>query len=290
MALKEHQIKEAKLLYDSLDEIQNFIDENIIKPKKAMVKKDIYAGVKGMIPAMDVDKFGRAFSVCIKLGKIKGIVSAKKAGYKPLSGISVQDEDKTKIIKNKLEPLKTFLEDNMIEQDKAYTSKTLYEECGLFNDVTQAQFSQAFSIALKEGLITGIEAIRGFGYRKVGSNIVPPAPSKRAALSEDRFSIKLTRSLRLCSVDSRNWALQKQNSVGDGFVWVSKLYWPSLEFALKGIANRLVNNQLRTKNIELSDIKDVCAFIKEAEENVIKAIKGEIDDLDLADDEDEAVA
>lgn len=96
MSLNEQQQKDLKILENHLQEVQAFVDENIINKNKAMASSLIWKGLANTIPDMDEGSFKRSFSLNVKVGNIKGIYGAKRAGFKPLDSnneIITEDND-----------------------------------------------------------------------------------------------------------------------------------------------------------------------------------------------------
>lgn len=191
MSLNEQQQKDLKILETHLQVIQTFVDENIVKKNKAMVSSLIYSGLSSSIPDVDEPSFKRSFSLNVKVGNIKGIYGAKRAGFKPIDDSGVDDGD------------------------------TLPAP--------------------------------------------PPIPTED---EEGKTSIRISRSLRLCGVDKRNWAFQKLQQVNDGYVWLSMHYWPDLSSALRGVTKILLNKEIKSVKADISGMENVIKAIGEAEERI----------------------
>ena len=93
MSLNEQQQKDIKALETHLEIIQKFVDENIVQKNKAMPSAQIYSGLSSSLPNIDESLFKRSFSLNVKEGNIKGIVGAKRAGFKPINEKENEVED-----------------------------------------------------------------------------------------------------------------------------------------------------------------------------------------------------
>lgn len=111
MTLSNSDMKTLKLIESSIQEIQKFVDRNIVSTI-AMPAKEIYAKMhRQNLCTLDETTFIKGFRLAISLGKITGIEGAKRAGYRRCGSkpkvISVVEE--------KLEEIESLPENDLVE-------------------------------------------------------------------------------------------------------------------------------------------------------------------------------
>lgn len=126
-----------------------------------------------------------------------------------------------------------------------------------------------FRALVKSGDVTGIVGKRKIGYCRPDrvNQSKSPAPED----SEDvptGACIRLSRNQRIYAVDTRNWALQAWN----GSQWVSQAYWGTLDKAMKGTAQRLLNKEIKA-TISTDKLDSLTQTILAAETRILENLQ-----------------
>lgn len=86
---------------------------------------------------------------------------------------------------------------------------------------------------------------------------------------DDACSVMINSKNRIHATDRRNWVIQRLNQN----TWVSLAYYPSLELAFKGMAKKLLNNELKAELTTAQQLKEFGFILENLEnklENLIK--------------------
>ena len=169
------------------------------------------------------------------------------------------------LLKDHIKTVQEFVDKN-ITNDNPMPAKDIF--AGLsgrghyakINGLSQDEFVNSLRINVKIGRICGIAPKRRWGYCRVDE-------------ADGKMTIPIGRKYRIYSVDNHNWALQKRNASN----WISCAYWSRLDQALRGVARRMVNGELRTTAVIVKDLREAAQLVNDAEERIYQVLKGEAD-------------
>jgi hypothetical protein len=146
-------------------------------------------------------------------------------------------------------------------------------------------FETAFRIAVRDGLITGIESGgRGSGgYRKIGTG--PVAVNKPKETTKDdgeeesstkhSAEINISEHTRLVSADHRNWTLQ----VLRGSAWANEAYFSNFRPMLESVTvRRIIDEELRNSGtFDINELEDKITSIEERIAGLLQKMIIELD-------------
>jgi hypothetical protein len=172
--------------------------------------------------------------------------------------------------------IQEFMNKNITSFEKKMSGPQIYAALAdSLGGLSQSEFQMALSNSIKGGLIEGFEGIRGKhgGYVPVESEKPKGEVADGVDSPKNNMTIDIGGGLSLVSYDAMNWAI-----VG----LTTKYYYNTLEMAIRGIAKKALNNEIKTlaNNHSLDSIVEV---IGQAERNIIerfeKTLKHKIEEV-----------
>lgn len=241
-----------------LDDIQAFIDLHI-QNSNTMTAAEI---ADGFCKENDCDlsqkDFVASFRVALRENKITGIQNAGRAGYRREGTHSKSKDDQLEDIALYLDDLQAFV-DLYIQGDNKMTAAAIYTQFKKENgcDLEEEVFIKAFRLAIKEGLITGLESAYRYGYKRIGTG---NSPSSKASEDEDNAErtqgvIQIDENRRVVSLDRFCWAIQTRKESG---IWTNEGYYGNVYSLIRGIARKLIDLEFKTMdtfNMEELEVK-----------------------------------
>ena len=261
------------LIEPFLSELQVYIEVNICDGN-TMTAAAIHEGFKEDVGCdLDADDFVKGFRVAVRCGRITGIESAKRLGYRKIG-----DTPKTHSANDAaLDDIQPYLEgiqkfvSARIRGEVRMTAAVIYTkfkaEVGC--ELSEDEFIKSFRLAIREGKITGLESAYRFGYKEasVGGSSSEDDSEEEEKTGHDVCSIIIDDRRRLVPLDRLNWAYQVRKDSG---TWAIEAYFTNFQNALRCIARRLIDDEVR--GFERFNLLAIEERINEAENRVTELL------------------
>jgi hypothetical protein len=193
-----------------------------------------------------------------------------------------------------------FVDDNITE-GVAMPAKVVYAELASQVQLSEKDFIASFRVNVRCGRISGIEGARRWGYRCIGDGPIThaytngemkpiaahngkktklePEPEPEEPEPEEpeepesepepelypehtKTVLYLTKFYRLVGLDRYQWALQKRSGESS---WQNRGYWSSLQDALRAVARKMLNDEIKAAAETITDLKDLARVVRDAE-------------------------
>ena len=272
MALSKSDERVFGLIFPHLGDLQAYVDENI-KGSNSMTAQAVYDGF-GVGLGLSANDFINAFRLAVRIGKITGIESAKRAGYKRVGSVLTVKAEGPSLLEPYLTELQAFI-NARITGEVRMTAAVIYKKfkaekgCELSED----DFVKAFRMGIRDGHITGLESAYRFGYKEaVGYNDTSRAP--RAPVVSDVVEdgeesldslpvtsdspkvgvIYIDDDHRVISLDRLNWGYQARKGSG---IWVTEAYYSNTFASARSIVRKLMDESLKeTLAFDIDEFED----------------------------------
>lgn len=266
MTLSKSDERVFGLIFPHLGDLQAYVDENI-KGSNSMTAQAVYDGF-GVGTGLSANDFINAFRLAVRIGKITGIESAKRAGYKRVGSVLTTKVDGPSPLEPYLVELQKFI-DSRITGEVRMTAAVIYKKfkaekgCELSED----DFVKAFRMGIRDGKITGLESAYRFGYKEAGE--APAAPVVRDIEDDGEESldslpitsdspkvgvIYIDDDHRVISLDRLNWGYQARKGSG---VWVTEAYYSNAFASVRSIVRKLMDESLKeTLAFDIDEFED----------------------------------
>jgi hypothetical protein len=171
-----------------------------------------------------------------------------------------------------IDRVQAFVDENITE-GVAMPAKAVYEKFTAQRPddtfLCEKDFVASFRVNVKIGRIKGIEGVRRWGYRRIGSGPItnghtngkaePSAPEPVT-----KTVIYLTDTHRLIDLDKYQWALQKRS----GESWQNRGYYSCLGDALRSAAVKMLNDEIKASTETIMEVKDLGRLVRNAEDRL----------------------
>lgn len=274
MTLNKTEEKQLELITPFLDELQKFVDDNI-KESSALTAAGVYEKfTPGSNCKLTADDFIKSFRIAVKSGKITGIESAKRLGYRRI-GEKVVTKTMPDMALAGIEPYLGALQvwiDQRIQGEVRMTAAVIYtkfkNEKGCV--LEEEDFIKSFRLALREGKLTGLESAYRFGYKRIGSGPVKEREDTTSTEEEidTRCEIIIDDRRKIVPLDRLNWGLQTRKDSG---TWVTEAYFPNISSHVRCIAIKLLDSEL--KNIPRFHLEQLEEKFAEAEKRITNLLQ-----------------
>jgi hypothetical protein len=246
--------------------IQEFVSKHI-KNGNAMTAAKVYEGFSKETKCdISEDDFIKGFRVAVREGLIKGIIGAKRAGYKAIGDTVTPKQSANpclEAIEEHLETIQEFIDKN-IQGEVRMTAAAIHSKvkCGL-DEVT---FVNGFRAAIKEGKITGLESAYRLGYKRAEES----SDEEEESESQDDSSceIMIGNKKKMVPIDRHNWAYMERRGSG---TWSTEGYFPNTKKGLIGIASKVLDSELR--NSPSISIAELEKRITQAEASIAQSLE-----------------
>ena len=172
-------------------------------------------------------------------------------------------------VKPHLATIQQWVDENITE-DVAMPSKEIGARLSEIIDLPAEELAVGFRGLVKSGDILGIAGRRKVGFCRPGyQGQKKSSPAVVDTGPPENTCVELSQTQRIYAVDARNWALQTWN----GSAWLSQAYWSTLDQALRGVARRMVNRELRIRTLDVKDLNQLSTAIQAAENNVLASLQ-----------------
>jgi hypothetical protein len=197
-----------------------------------------------------------------------------------------------------LDKVATFL--GKMKVGDSMPSADIYKEMGKL-PIGLDTFKVGFSVAVNQGMITGMKSVKRSGFKRIGDiNVVsvdigpPPSAHKtrnhtdtppiipRIPPSVQGTVIQITDTIRI-RAGSHNWTYQKKT----GETWTSHKYWPDLQSALRLCAVHMFEQKIRTSGTMISSAQELIEAINKTEQHITDLLAGKERVFDEAPDDDD---
>lgn len=248
--LSKTDAKSLALVEPLLDDLQVYVEVNICDGN-TMTAAAIHEGFKEDVGCdLEVDDFVKGFRIAVRTGRITGIESAKRLGYRKIGDtakVITANDAALDNIEPYLEGIQTFVSARIrgeVRMTAAVIYKKFKAEVGC--DLSEDDFIKSFRLAIREGKITGLESAYRFGYKEAGSGGSSKDSETLDEVEEktghDICEVIIDDRRRLVALDRLNWAFQVRKDSGS---WVTEAYFPNYRESLKGVARRLLDDELK---------------------------------------------
>ena len=259
--------KYLALIEPHLGDLQAFVELHIHGSSTltaAAIHEGFVAESNCDLPA---DDFIKGFRVAVRVGKITGIESAKRAGYREKGAAPGQSAADAALenIDPYLEDLQSFV-DLHIQGDTRMTAAVIYQKFSAENkcELSEDDFVKAFRLALRENKIVGLESAYRFGYKRAGATSDDAASGDDESVGNNgRGVVIIDDRRRLVALDKYNWGYQTRKDSGR---WSTDGYYAHVFQALRGLARKLIDDEL--KNMESFPVDQLEQKFAEAESNL----------------------
>lgn len=282
MELNKTEEKYLALIEPYLETLQEFVDEHI-KDGNTLTAAAIHEGyLKEYETESDIadeDEFVKGFRLAVRVGKIVGIESAKRLGYRRIG-----DSSKTKTateasleqIAPYLESLQAFVELHFQGNTKM-TAAAIYErfkdESGC--DLDEETFIKGFRVAVSQNKI-GLTTAYRFGYKRAGTRVEEDGTTVIDTEDDDTSTpigaeIRIGEGTKIVRIDKYNWVMMVLNDSGS---WVRKGYYGNSPWSAVHMAERLLKAE--TDRHIPYDVKDLLNTVKKAQDHLAKLLEDAI--------------
>jgi hypothetical protein len=263
--------KYLSMVEPHLGDIQAFVDLHI-QGSSTLTAAAIHQGFTAETDCdLSGDDFIKGFRIAVRIDKITGIESAKRAGYRRIGaakGQSAADAALESIVPY-LDDLQSFV-DLHIQGSTRMTAAVIYQKFSAENkcELSEDDFVKAFRLALRENKIVGLESAYRFGYKRAGAK--PEVSDDSASAGDDkagnngRGEVVIDERRRLVALDKYNWAYQTRKDSGR---WNNESYYSNAFQALRGLARKLMDDEL--KQMESFPVEQLEQKFSEAESNLM---------------------
>lgn len=229
---------------------------------------------------LDEKTFINGFRLAVRLGKITGIESAQRMGYRELgsSGQSRNAADVTlEGIVPYLEDLQVFV-DKHIQGNTRMTAAVIYAKFKAEKKCTLSEedFVKAFRLALRENKITGLESAYRFGYKRAGTVVASEdsdGDDTEEKTGHENAEVIIDERRRVVALDRLNWGYQVRRDSGS---WATEAYFSNTESVIRHIARKLLDDEM--KSMGRFNVEEMLNRLQESEERItnllVKAING----------------
>jgi hypothetical protein len=257
IAMSKNEIKMLETVKPFLNDLQTFINTNIIDADVAMTAAKIQEEFFKIHDTGDTraDYFTFGFRVAVRNGDITGIEGVRKAGYRKIGSNSSQvkepkehtePKEETTMLDGSIDVLQGFVDKYIIDETKMTAAQVYAKfktECDC--DLTEDDFIKAFRTLIRLDKITGLESAQRAGYKRATEQTDNDNETE-VALDSDKCQIVISERRVLVSEDHRNWKLLLKKSPTSG--WVTDGYYGSTDQMLKALSRKLVDDELRNMN------------------------------------------
>lgn len=261
------------LIESLISDLQVYVEVNICDGN-TMTAAAIYKGFKEDVGCeLDEDDFVKGFRVAVRAGRITGIESAKRLGYRKIGDTAKThsaNDDAMDIIEPYLEGIQKFVSARIrgeVRMTAAVIYKKFKAEVGC--ELSEDDFIKSFRLAIREGKITGLESAYRFGYKEAGVGVTKSdeGDDEEEKIGHDICEIVIDERRKLVALDRLNWALQVRRDTG---TWVTEAYIPNMSSGLQILAKRLLDDELKGMNRFL--LQDFVTHIHEAEKRITELL------------------
>lgn len=277
--MTELNITEAKslsLVEDFINDIQNYVDENI-REGNAMTAADIYEGFKSKgICGLAKDDFIKGFRAGVKSNRIQGIEGAKGAGYRRIGDTlkSKNTDDSLELFEPYIDGIQSFIDKN-IQGEVKMTAAVIFDKFSRTTkvNISSDDFVKLFRLAIREGRIKGLESAYRFGYKRASaiseteSVTSDNTDNEEEKTGHDNCEIIIDERRRLVGFDRFNWVLQVRRDTG---TWANEAFIPKVMSGIKCLASRLMEDEL--KGLGKIELKDFVSKVTEAENHLVELL------------------
>jgi len=258
MTLSKYDEKALSVVLPHIEAIQYFVDENI-QSGNAMTAAAICEGfseASGL--EFDTEDFVKGLRVAIRIEKISGLESAKRAGYRRKGdSITSASEVVLEMFAPYIESIQKFADENLTTY---MSSSAIYERFSKENecDLSEDDFKKGFKLALKEDLIEGVLSFRGKGKGYILASSVEDQTGEPVEDEHDLCEIFLSNNRKIVALDRFNWTYQ----VFKGSSWHVEGYYPNIRACVHALSIKIIDNEL--KQLDNFNAKEICNKIDES--------------------------
>lgn len=247
------------------------MEANIIEEDTAMTAAEVHTGFCDTFDCeLSADEFIKGFRVAVRAGKITGIESAKRLGYRKVGSAGKPSASKTDPTLEAFTPylsdVQEFVSAN-IKGDVRMTAAVIYNKFKLSNgcELTEDEFIKGFRYAIRDKKITGLESAYRFGYREAGSGKVTKedGDSEAVKAGHDVCEIIIDDRRKVVALDRLNWGYQVRKDSG---AWVTEAYFSNFYNGIRSVACKLMDDEL--KGSEQFPVDQLLEKMEEAESRI----------------------
>lgn len=252
-----------------LEDLQKFVAENI----RGTNTMTAGAVAEAFNSDLDAKTFVNGFRLAVRTGKITGIESAQRMGYREL-GSGGKSRSAADMALESIEPYIDDLQacvDLHIQGKTKMTAAVIYQKFTEENscDLTEDEFVKAFRLALRENKITGLENAYRFGYKRAGAVAITNNSDvgDDENTEHDNAEVIIDDRRRVVALDRLNWGYQVRRDSGS---WATEAYFTNTEMMIRGIARKLLDDEL--KIMDRFNIEELLNRLGEAEKRLTKLL------------------
>jgi hypothetical protein len=250
--------------------LQKFVAENI-RGANTMTAAAI---AEAFDSGLDAKTFINGFRLAVRTGKITGIESAQRSGYREL-GSGGQSRSAADValesITPYLENIQAFV-DKHIQDSTRMTAAVIYTKFKAEKgcDLSEDEFVKAFRFALRENKIIGLESAYRFGYKRTGAVAITEdsdGDNEEEKTGHDNAEVIIDDRRRVVALDRLNWGYQVRRDSG---TWATEAYFNNTELMIRSIARKLLDDEL--KGMNRFNLDELLERFQEAEDRITKLL------------------
>lgn len=255
--LSKYDEKSLSVVLPHVEAIQYFVDKNIHGGNTMTAAKicEGFSEASGL--KFDAEEFIKGLRVAIRIGKISGIESAKRAGYRRKGDTITSASDAVlEMFAPYIEGVQKFAAANLTTY---MSSSAIYEKFSKENecDLSEEDFKKGFRLALNEELIEGVLSFRGKGKGYILASAVEDQGGDPTEEENELCEIFISDRRKIVAIDRFNWTYQ----VFKGSSWHVEGYYPNVRMCVHSLAMKIVDTEL--KQLDNFNVKDICQKLDE---------------------------